>query len=320
MDPEPEQVHVDHMPKEDFSALRPTDALIANAAVRPRLVALVSAAVLIALGWLALTTSSLSLGLTQGYASLGPGMKGLGNLLDGAGVSAAVYVWLADTGILPLLAALCTPSVDGKVVAADLFIGMAMWSAMAFAMMIPTAAPMLKTYAEIADTAAAKGMQVVSPVVFLGGYIAVWIAFAVVATAVQAIAVKSGLLGNGLMLEGALPAAIVLVVAGLYQFSGLKHACLTKCGAPFQYLFRNWTESAGGVFRLGVDQGLACLGCCWAMMLVMFAAGLMNLVWIAVLAVLMLAEKTINRQAFSWGLGAFFIAWGGVVLVQGLNV
>jgi predicted metal-binding membrane protein len=109
----------------------------------------------------------------------------------------------------------------------------------------------------------------------------------------------------------------VFIGAGLYQFSALKHACLTQCRQPFPFFFAHWETTPRGVFRLGLKQGLYCLGCCWAMMLVMFAVGVMNVVWMAALAIAMTVEKIINGNRLTYGLGAALIAIGvGFVLVS----
>ncbi|MCZ7642022.1 MAG: DUF2182 domain-containing protein [Pseudorhodoplanes sp.] len=161
----------------------------------------------------------------------------------------------------------------------------AMWSAMALAMMLPSAAPMILTYAEIADTALAKGEPVVSPVVLAGGYAAVWIAVSLAVAAVQTALLRAGLAGAAGMDLFGYGSVALFIAAGLYQFSAVKHACLRVCQRPFPFFFANWRTTAPGVFGLGLRQGAHCLGCCWAMMLLMFATGLMNAVWMAALGI-----------------------------------
>jgi predicted metal-binding membrane protein len=104
-------------------------------------------------------------------------------------------------------------------------------------------------------------------------------------------------------------------LAGLYQFSALKHACLNKCQHPLPFFFANWTTRTGGVFRLGLRQGAYCLGCCWAMMLLMFAVGTMNIVWMAVLGIVMAAEKMATTDRLSRAVGAVLIAIGLALVV-----
>ena len=181
-----------------------------------------------------------------------------------------------------------------------------MWVAMILAMMLPTAGPMILTYAEIADTGAHKGEHVVSPLVLASGYIAVWLVFAVVATVLQIALTRAEFLDSGK--AGTVLAGVIFLIAGGYQFSALKHACLSKCQRPFPFFFSNWTEHAQGVFKLGLRQGAYCLGCCWAMMLVMFAVGAMNVVWMAGLGILMTVEKMTSTPRFSRTVGVAFLA------------
>src|SRR5215212_9262368 len=204
--------------------------------------------------------------------------------------------------------ALCQPVVTGGW--SDLALTAPMWMAMTLAMMLPTAGPMILTYAEIADTAARKREPVVSPLVLTAGYVAVWFGFALAAAALQWLLTRAGWLDGGSVsrtLSGA-----IFIAAGLYQFSSLKQSCLTQCQRPFPFFFSNWTEERYGVFRLGLRQGLYCLGCCWAMMLVVFAVGTMNVVWMAALGGLMTVEKLSTTARFSHAVGAGFVAIGSV--------
>lgn len=185
---------------------------------------------------------------------------------------------------------------------------LSMWTAMIAAMMLPTAGPMILTYAEIADTAARKGQTVVSPFVLTAGYVAVWLGFAFVAAALQVLLTRLGLVNAGEATT--LFASSLFIGAGLYQFSGLKHACLHRCQRPFPFFFANWTTQRDGVFRMGLQQGLLCLGCCWAMMMLTFALGVMNIVWMAALGALMTIEKMTSTPRFSRAIGVAFIAAG----------
>jgi predicted metal-binding membrane protein len=191
-----------------------------------------------------------------------------------------------------------------------------MWSAMALAMMLPGAAPMILTYAEIAETAARKGDRIVSPLVIAAGYATVWIIFSVTASAMQLVLTRVALLGTDPSSTSGLFAAAIFIGAGLYQFSALKHACLARCQHPFPFFFANWATTTAGVFRLGVRQGLYCLGCCWAMMLVMLAVGVMNVVWMAGLAAVMTIEKLQPGRRFAQGVGVALIAVGAGIVVS----
>ena len=169
----------------------------------------------------------------------------------------------ADRGLAAELAGAVPPGgVDGW---GELGLIAPMWMAMTLAMMLPTAGPMILTYAEIADTAARKREPVVSPLVLTAGYVAVWLGFALAAASLQWALARAGLLDGGSV--GRLVGGTIFLGAGLYQFSALKQACLTLCQRPFPFFFSNWTTEPSGVLRLGLRQGMLCLGCCWAMML-----------------------------------------------------
>jgi len=185
-----------------------------------------------------------------------------------------------------------------------------MWSAMVLAMMLPSAAPMMFTYAEIADTAAKKGERIVSPFVLAGGYSAVWLGFAAAATLTQIALARIAWLDASMASTSALFSGAIFLVAGLYQFSALKDACLTQCQHPFPFFFAHWETSARGVFRLGLKQGLYCLGCCWAMMLLMFTLGVMNVLWMAALGIAMTIEKMLKGRRFTYAIGAIMAAIG----------
>ena len=236
---------------------------------RPTLLALVCVAVLAAAGWI-------SLGLM-----------------------------LADTGVL---AALCRPAFGAGSGPAQAGLVFAMWCAMVLAMMLPSAGPMILTYAELAETAARKGEPAAAPLALILGYLAVWLAVAGALAALQILLARLALLDPALALAAPLAGAL-FIGAGLYQFSALKHACVTQCRHPFRFFFANWTAAPLRVFRLGVGQGLYCLGCCWAMMLLMFAVGAMNVVWMAALGAVMTVEKLATAR-FSRALGVLFIAVG----------
>ena len=206
-----------------------------------------------------------------------------------------------------LFAALCQPSAESD---ATVTLLIPMWSAMALAMMVPSASATILTYAEIADTAARKRIDVVSPVVIVAGYVAVWLGFALAASAAQLAIAQAGWLDPNAGKLGAYVSGVLFMLAGGYQFTTLKHACLRQCRNPFQFFFTNWQTTTRGVFRLGVKQGLYCLGCCGAAMLLMFALGVMNVVWMAALAVAMTVEKLANVKWLSHAYGVVLIGTG----------
>jgi len=243
-----------------------------------------------------------------GFAAARPRGVAVGCVI-GLTALAWLYLGIVQAGRGDLFTALCRPIAGaGFVELGSALLVLGMWSAMVLAMMLPSAAPMILTYAEIADTAAHKQMPVVSPFVLTAGYAAVWLGFAMVATAIQ-----SGLAATLLdkaMPAGGLVSGALFIGAGLYQFSSLKQACLRQCRSPFQFFFVNWATTTRGVFRLGAKQGLYCLGCCWAAMLLMVALGVMNILWMTVLAVVMTLEKLASGTRLSSAIGAGFIVIG----------
>jgi len=228
-------------------------------------------------------------------------------------------VWPSSDGFADrLIVALCQPIFGGVASPGGTALVLVMWSAMVLAMMLPTAAPMVMTYAEIAETAARKGEQVASPVALIGGYVVVWLGFALIATVLQLPIARLASLDEALIAASGLLSGALFLGAGLYQFSALKHACLAHCQRPSPFFFANWTTKPGKLFRLGVRQGVYCVGCCWAMMLVMFAVGAMNVVWMAALGIVMTIEKIGTGPRFSRTVGAVLVIMGAAVLIDSI--
>lgn len=180
------------------------------------------------------------------------------------------------------------------------------WVTMMVAMMFPAAAPMVLTFAKVQAGRQQRGQLFVPTWVFVGGYLAVWTGFGVLA-----LGANIGLEAAGIMLMGGTLGGVLLIGAGLYQLSPLKHACLSKCRTPLAFILGSWREGYAGAFRMGVEHGLYCLGCCWLLFFILFPLGLMNLAAMAAVTLLIFVEKTL--PAGSWlgraaGLG--LIGWG----------
>jgi predicted metal-binding membrane protein len=262
---------------------------------QPKRMAIVCLALLAALGWV-------YLGLMLAGTGPGSGPPVPDTLAARIGLSG----WSRVT-----FDALCQPTfgtaAGGAAAAAAI---VSMWIAMVAAMMLPTAGPMILTYAEMAGTALRRGDRAASPLLLIAGYGLVWAGFAVVAAALQLALTRAALLDPSMASASALFSGAVFAGAGIYQFSALKEACVTLCQRPAPFFAANWTEQPRDVFRLGVRQGLYCLGCCWAMMFVMFAVGVMNVIWMAALGFIMAAEKIAATTRLSKTIGAVFIAIG----------
>ena len=200
---------------------------------------------------------------------------------------------------------------------ADVGEAFVMWLVMAIAMMLPTAAPAILSFADIIRGAGRASPGTGRLAGFVGGYLAVWWGFGALATAAQwGLAVAATGI-PGFRAEGPLFGGALLVVAGLYQFSALKNLCLTRCRSPLTFFLTHWREGTRGAVYLGVRHGMHCVGCCWALMALMLCAGTMNVAWTAALTALMLAEKVLPRGLLiGRAVGVGLIAWGGALLAS----
>jgi predicted metal-binding membrane protein len=219
-----------------------------------------------------------------------------------------LILWMsAGASVAGWLSVLCAPASGAGLAQIS-----TIWLAMTLAMMIPSATPMISTYLDIAEAAGAKQMRIASPFWLALGYGAVWIGFALAAATAQWSALTAGYASE---LHGRF-AGLALIGAGAYQFSGLKHACLSKCRAPMSYFLAHWSDRPPGVFHMGLGQGLNCFGCCWALMMLSFVAGLMNVVWMGFIGVVMVLERTLAKpEPLSYGLGAGLIGAGLLMLL-----
>jgi predicted metal-binding membrane protein len=181
--------------------------------------------------------------------------------------------------------------------AEDFALTFAMWAVMMVGMMLPSATPMSLLFAAVARRAREQGSAVAPTFVFVSGYVAAWTLFSLAATAAQWGLERAALLSP--MLASTTPAfgGLVLAGAGLYQWTSWKDACLEHCRAPALFFAEHWRSGALGAFRMGAVHGLYCLGCCAALMGLLFVGGVMNLLWVAGLALLVLIEKLAPRGA-----------------------
>ena len=170
-----------------------------------------------------------------------------------------------------------------------------MWIAMMIGMMTPSAAPMILLYARVGRSAVAQGKPFASSAWFAAGYLTAWSVFAVVATGAQWLLEQALLIGPMMGPASRLVGGIILIVAGLYQWTPLKDACLGQCRAPLAFIQQHggFQRTAAGSLRLGIQHGLYCIGCCWALMALLFVGGVMNPLWIAGIVVLVLIEKLV---------------------------
>jgi predicted metal-binding membrane protein len=193
-----------------------------------------------------------------------------------------------------------------------------MWAVMMVGMMLPSAAPIillvLRVYRRRGDPRSR-----VHGFLFVGGYLLAWTAFSAAAAALQILLHRAALLTPDMAAHSAIFASAILLVAGVYQWLPAKDACLSHCRAPLAALTKHWREGTSGALEMGLRHGLFCAGCCWALMALLFAVGVMNLLWVAIIAAFVLAEKIappalrLSRLA-----GSLLILWAVYTLSRGL--
>jgi len=191
-----------------------------------------------------------------------------------------------------------------------------MWAVMMAAMMLPSAVPMVLAYDRL-DRGSAEAPRG-STVLFVAGYVVVWAAFAVAATGLQWVLHNMTLVnGMGAATHGGL-SGLLLIGAGIFQFSPVKRRSLGACRTPMGFLMTSWRDGKAGALRMGVHHGTLCFRCCWALMILLFVLGVMNLAWVAVLAIFVLAEKVSRRgETISMVGGAVMIVWGVAAVLGG---
>jgi predicted metal-binding membrane protein len=166
----------------------------------------------------------------------------------------------------------------------------AMWAVMMMGMMLPSASPMLLLYGVIARRSqqSSGGCQIYA---LAAGYLTVWTVFSLGATALQRVLAALLVLSSMMEVTSATAGAMLLLIAGVYQLTPLKHACLRTCQSPLGFLMSRWRTGLSGAFRMGLEHGAYCVGCCWALMLLLFVGGVMNLAVIAALTAFVAFEK-----------------------------
>ncbi len=168
-----------------------------------------------------------------------------------------------------------------------------MWAIMMVAMMVPSALPMILLYSGSVRKAKRDGGTLAPLSVFVLGYILIWTLFSALAALLQLVLQDLGLVN--MMMEGTHAWAMggLLIIAGAYQMSSLKNTCLRFCQHPVMFITKHWKTGTGGALRMGIIHGGYCVGCCWALMVLLFVGGVMNLLWVAGLAIFVLLEKTL---------------------------
>jgi predicted metal-binding membrane protein len=175
--------------------------------------------------------------------------------------------------------------------AIDFILRFVMWAVMMVAMMVPSAAPMVLMFATVNRRRRQQQGPFVPTGVLVIGYLVVWSGFSALATSAQGGLHAAALLSPTMVATSPILGGALLLTAGIYQLTPLKHACLTHCRSPLGHLLTDWREGTRGAFIMGLRHGSYCVGCCWLLMSLLFVVGVMNLLWIAVIAAFVLTEK-----------------------------
>jgi len=192
-----------------------------------------------------------------------------------------------------------------------------MWAVMMVAMMLPSALPMILTFAGVSRSRRRIGRAYTSLSIFVGGYVAVWCAFSAIAALGQWWLHRHALLSSSMAATSSSLAGVLLLAAAVFQFTPLKRACLTHCRGPLEFIMTRWREGNAGAFRMGLEHGAFCAGCCWALMALLFVAGVMNILWIAVLTLVVCPEKLLPPRArVSVAAGIVLAGWGLCLVIR----
>ncbi len=205
---------------------------------------------------------------------------------------------------------MCMPSM-GAWSTEDYFVVFIMWAVMMVAMMVPSVAPMVLMFASVNRNRQSKEEPFVPTWIFLSGYLIIWTVFSFVVTILQGYLHHLSLISPMMVSTSPILSGTILTIAGIFQFTPFKNSCLDFCRSPLNFLMTHWKEGGLGALRMGLEHGGFCLGCCWALMVVLFATGVMNFLWIALISIFVLLENVVKSQMnLSRIAGAGLILWG----------
>ena len=228
----------------------------------------------------------------------------------------AAWAWLLPMHMAPMdLLPVGIPADPMPWTATTMMFVVVMWAVMMAGMMIPSALPMVLVHERIAR-ARAYEYPLLATIAFVIAYLVVWTGFSALAAAAQWLLERQRLMSGMTASANALLSGGLLIGAGLFQWSPVKHACLRKCRSPVSFILNDWRPGVSGAFVSGLRHGGFCIGCCWALMALLFVFGTMNLVAASVLAMLVLAEKALPRGDWiARGVGVMLVTWGAWIIV-----
>jgi predicted metal-binding membrane protein len=198
--------------------------------------------------------------------------------------------------------------------ASDFVLMFLMWAMMMIGMMVPSAVPMIFVFAAYNRSRRHRNQLTASVPAFVTGYIIMWVGFAALATLVQWQLVEASLLSDTMVTSSPWLGGALLIAAGLYQFTPIKNVCLARCRSPFNFIAGGFRPGKSGALLLGLGHGAFCVGCCWVLMGLLFVGGVMNLFWIAAIAVFILLEKVLPFSAQFRHVSALLFVLAGVLI------
>jgi predicted metal-binding membrane protein len=232
-------------------------------------------------------------------------------------LAALLVLSAAAWGLLVWRARVAEMAGTGPTMGMGAAVFLALWVAMMVAMMFPTAAPMILVFARVQAGRRQKGDVFVPTWIFVAGYLLVWTLFGVAAYALAVGAERLADSSMWLMENAPRIGGLAILLAGLYQLSPLKRACLARCRTPLDWIMSSWRDGRRGAFRMGIEHGAYCLGCCWLLFVILFPLGMLNVAAMAVITLLIFAEKSTSwsqgvRRTAAWAL----VAYGALVLFR----
>ena len=234
------------------------------------------------------------------------------------GVTALSWLYLVELWRampdMPAMASMAMP-IAPRWAPAAFALTFAMWTVMMVGMMLPSAAPMILTFAALNRRKARAVERLLPTLLFASGYLLVWTTFSLFATLLQWALDRLALLSPMLTTTNALLGGALFLLAGVYQLTPLKEACLRHCRSPFAFLFNRWRDGWMGALRMGIEHGAYCLGCCWLLMALLFVVGVMNLLWVAAITLFVFGEKLLRGGAWIARISGVAMAGYGIWLV-----
>jgi len=204
-----------------------------------------------------------------------------------------IYLWI-DAGKMNLMSGM--NKIDSSPWLIDaIFANFIMWLIMMIAMMIPSAIPAISLYESMVNKNAEREIFLPAVWIFVVGYILIWAAFSLIITFVQALFLSLDWINMMLVSKNLFLTSTILIFTGIYQWLPIKSICLDKCRTPLNFFLGNWRKGNSGALIMGIEHGTFCLGCCWALMLLLFLAGVMNLIWVALITVFVFIEKVFPK-------------------------